>query len=165
MITILGIGNSLLQDEGIGFHLLNFISTNRPKWPVKVLDGGTLGFSLVSEIESCSHLIVLDAANLHSKPGTVKTFLNKDLDDFLNKPGKSVHEVSISDLFDITRLTDSIPVHRAMISIQPKSIFWGENLTPEVKAALPEALKQIEKVLLDWGIIVADELQGVVNET
>lgn len=153
MVLIMGIGNSLLQDEGIGFHLLQRLRLEKSHWPVKFLDGGTLSFNLTTAIESCSHLIVLDAANLHQPPGTVKSFLNAELDDFLNKPGKSVHEVSLSDLFDMTRLTESLPDYRALIGIQPKTISWGENLTSEVYKAQSKAMQQVESILLSWGII------------
>ena len=161
MVLVLAIGNSLLQDEGIGFHLLQRLIAEKPHWPVKYLDGGTLSFSLTNDIESCSHLIILDAANLHQAPGFVKTFKNSELDSFLSKPGKSVHEVSLSDLFDMTRLTESLPVHRAMIGVQPKTIEWGEQLTPELEAALPEATKQIEAVLIEWGFVVNTEQEVV----
>ncbi len=153
MVLIMGIGNSLLQDEGIGFHLLERLRLEKSHWPVEFLDGGTLSFNLTTAIESCSHLIVLDAANLHQAPGTVKSFLNTELDDFLNKPGKSVHEVSLSDLFDMTRLTESLPDYRALIGIQPKTISWGENLTAEVYQSQSKAMQQVESILLDWGIL------------
>jgi len=155
MVLVLGIGNSLLQDDGIGCHLVERLTLEKPHWPIELMDGGTLSFSLVSSIESSSHLIVLDAANLGQSPGSVKTIRNKELDEFLNKPGKSVHEVSLSELFDMTRLTDSLPCQRAMVAVQPKNITWGEALTPEVAAAVPLAMLQIESLLLEWGILAA----------
>ncbi|MCU7834569.1 MAG: hydrogenase maturation protease [gamma proteobacterium symbiont of Taylorina sp.] len=153
MVLILGVGNSLLQDDGIGCHLLKRLHLEKPHWPVEFLDGGTLSFGITTAIESCSHLIIIDAANLHKPPGSIELFFDTKLDEFLNKPGKSVHEVSLSDLFDMTRLTDSIPAHRLMVAIQPQNITWGENLTEAVYLAQSEAIKQIEVVLTNWGII------------
>lgn len=165
MVLILGIGNSLLQDEGIGFHLLERLRVEKSHWPVQFIDGGTLSFGLTSAIESCSHLIVLDAANLNKPPGTIQSFFNTELDKFLNKPGKSVHEVSLSELFDMTRLTNSIPTHRAMIAIQPKNMSWGENLTQEVNAALPYAVELIESILIDWEVLDSShEMVEMVTE-
>ena len=57
----------------------------------------------------------------------------------------------------MTRLTDSLPVQRVMIAVQPKNISWGEDLTPPVYAAQSEAITQIETILTKWGII---EVQG-----
>lgn len=155
MVLILGVGNSLLQDDGIGCHLINCLRAEKSHWPVQLLDGGTLSFSLSSAIESCSHLIILDAANLNKAPGTIQLFFNSELDKFLNKPGKSVHEVSLGDLFDMTRLTDSLPTQRVMVAVQPKNISWGEDLTAPVYAAQSEAIIQIETILTNWGIIAA----------
>lgn len=153
MVLILGIGNSLLQDDGIGCHLVERLNHEKANWPVKFLDGGTMSFDLVSTIELSSHLIIIDAANLHKPPGSIETFMDHNLDDFLSKPGKSVHEVSLSDLFDMARLTERLPSFRAMIAIQPKVITWGENLSPAVDLAQESVIKKIEKLLLDWGIL------------
>jgi len=153
MVLVLGIGNSLLQDDGVGCHLVERLTQEKSHWPVQVMDGGTLSFSLVSAIESSSHLIILDAANLNQAPGFVQTLLNENLDEFLSKPGKSVHEVSLSELFDMTRLTDSLPSQRAMVAVQPKETTWGEDLTSDVAAAVPIALQHIEALLLDWGLV------------
>ena len=153
MVLVLGIGNSLLQDEGIGHHLLKKMEQEKSYWPATFLDGGTLSFNLASTIELYDHVIILDAANLHQRPGTVEIFYDTELDEFLNKPGKSVHEVSISDLFDMTRLTGTMPQHRAMVAIQPETIDWGEALTEAVYNAQPQAIEQVEKILMQWNII------------
>jgi len=160
MVLILGIGNSLLQDEGIGFHLLNRLRAEKIHWPVEYMDGGTLSFGLTSAIESCSHLIVLDAANLHQPAGSIQVFFNTDLDDFLNKPGKTVHEVSLSDLFDMARLTESLPQQRAMIAVQPQEISWGENLTDAVFEAQSPAIELIESILMDWGVFTKQQQES-----
>ena len=160
MVLILGIGNSLLQDEGIGFHLLNRLRAEKNHWPVEFMDGGTLSFGLSSAIESCSHLIVLDAANLHQPAGSIQAFLNNDLDDFLNKPGKTVHEVSLSDLFDMARLTESLPQQRAMIAVQPQEISWGENLTEAVFNSQSQAIELIESILMDWEVFTNQQQES-----
>ena len=71
---VLGIGNTLLSDEGLGIHLLNYLRSNYPEFPgVTYLDGGTLSFTLAPEIEDCDNLIVLDAAQLDAEPGSILT--------------------------------------------------------------------------------------------
>jgi hydrogenase maturation protease len=159
MVLVLGIGNSLLQDEGIGYHLLQYLTEEKSHWPVKFLDGGTLSFNLTGLIETYDKLIVLDAANFNQPAGTVKTLLNNELDDFLSKPGKSVHEVSLSEVFDMMRLTETLPTQRAMVAVQPKTIGWGDKLTEQVDAAQLDAAEHIEKVLQKWGVLTntADE--------
>ena len=63
-VLVLAIGNSLMQDEGVGNHLLQRLMKEKEHWPVKYMDGGTLSFTLAGDIEQASHLIILDAANL-----------------------------------------------------------------------------------------------------
>jgi len=154
MITILGIGNTLLQDEGIGIHLLNHVEKNQSQWPLdeplECLDGGTLSFDLLASIHAEQHLIVLDAINLKQPAGTVFCLQEQAMDDFLSQPGKSVHEVSLQDLFDMSRLVGQLPARRALIGIQPGRIDWGSELSPCVYQALPRAVAQIKQLLQQW---------------
>lgn len=82
---ILGIGNTLLTDEGVGIHVLQALepdlagSTN-----VTLLDGGTLSFTLAGPIEDAESLIVVDAANIKGAPGTWKLFSGDEMDAFFD---------------------------------------------------------------------------------
>jgi hydrogenase maturation protease len=118
-----------------------------------MIDGGTLSFDLLSSIRAEQDMLVLDAVNLNLPPGTVYCFQDQEVDKFLSQPGKSVHEVSLQDLFDMSRLVDQLPKKRALIGIQPDIIDWGSNLTPTVHQALAEAEKQIRQILEEWGAI------------
>ena len=123
---ILGIGNTLLTDEGAGIHALNLLQSEYPDIPnLTFLDGGTLSFTLATWIEDCSNLIVFDAAQLNQPTGTVKTFVDEAFDDFLGASKRSAHEVGLLDLMDIARLTGHFPKHRALIGIQPEFMSWG----------------------------------------
>ncbi len=157
MAMILGIGNTLLKDEGIGIHLLNYIEEQNPQWQscdkIEMIDGGTLSFDLLASIQADQDLIVLDAINLNQSPGTVYCLQDQAMDEFLSQPGKSVHEVSLQDLFDMSRLVDQLPEKRALIGIQPESIDWGCELTAVVQQALPAAEIQIKQILEQWGAI------------
>ncbi len=168
MAMILGVGNTLLKDEGIGIHLLNFIQALNPQWQaedgIEMLDGGTLSFDLLSSIRADQNLIVLDAINLKQAPGTVYCLHDQAMDEFLSQPGKSVHEVSLLDLFDMSRLVEQLPEKRALIGIQPDSIDWGSDLTPIVEKALPEAAAQIKRLLEQWGAIDLSNKTAAINE-
>lgn len=148
---ILGIGNTLLSDEGVGIHLLQALQARYPEiHNVEYLDGGTLSFSLASWIETADRLIVLDAAEFHQAPGTIRSLRNEEMDRFLGLPRRSVHEVSLLDLLDIARLTECLPQPRILIGIQPEIVDWGEYPSKAVAAAIPNALKQIEQQLVEW---------------
>jgi hydrogenase maturation protease len=149
---ILGIGNTLLSDEGAGIHAMHRLQSDYPDIPdLTFIDGGTLSFTLAAYLQDCSSVIVLDAAELKSPPGTVKTLVGAQMDEFLGAARRSPHEVGLLDLFDIARLTESLPVNRALIGIQPKSIEWGMSPTPPVAMALPIAVEQAVELLKQWG--------------
>ena len=150
-MLVLGIGNTLLQDEAIGIHLLQYLETHYPNLPqVTYLDGGTLSFTLASEIEAHEHLLVLDAVELHAPAGTICCYRNEAMDEFLGTAKRSAHEVGLLDLLSIARLMDALPRERALIGIQYASFAWGLELTPTVAASIPAAAQQAAHLLQTW---------------
>ena len=148
---VLGIGNTLLADEGTGVHMLDYMSRHHPDLTgVEYLDGGTLSFTLAPWIEEADNLIVIDAAELDAPPGTVEVFNGQEMDRFAGKTKRSVHEVSLGDLLAIAHLTDAIPENRVLIAIQPEKVDWGSCLSNPVKRALPIAAQQIVERLGRW---------------
>ena len=155
---ILGIGNTLLSDEGAGIHALNLLQSYHPDHEnLTYIDGGTLSFTLAAYIEDCENLIVFDAAQLKAPAGTVKTMAGPDMDAFLGAARRSPHEVGLLDLFDIARLTESLPDNRALIGIQPQDIKWGMSPTGPVERALPIAVEEAVKLLVLWNQVAAED--------
>ncbi len=156
---ILGIGNTLLSDEGAGIHALNLFQATHPDLPnLTLVDGGTLSFTLAAYIEDCDNLIVFDAAELKAPAGTVKTMAGTDMDAFLGAARRSPHEVGLLDLIDIARLTGYLPVNRALIGIQPGCIGWGMAPTAAVADALPLAVEQAVSLLGQWATSAGPDL-------
>ncbi len=151
-ILILGIGNSLLRDEGAGIHAMHRLREQFPgRDDLTFLDGGTLSFTLAGAIEETSHLIVLDAAQLDAAPGHTQVFEGSAMDDFLGSNRKcSVHEVSLLDLLAIARLCGHLPPRRALVGIQPAEIDWGEQPSEAVQAALPRICGQVAHLIEAW---------------
>lgn len=150
---VLGIGNTLLADEGAGIHLLDHLRVHHADLPgVTWLDGGTLGFVLAPRVEDCDNLIVLDAAQLGLEPGSISLFEGVDMDDFVSHGTLSVHEVGLADLLSIARLTGRLPRKRALLGIQPQTLGWGDNPSEAVAAAIPVAAREIVDLLQRWGV-------------
>ncbi|MGD8560602.1 MAG: HyaD/HybD family hydrogenase maturation endopeptidase [Gammaproteobacteria bacterium] len=149
---VLGIGNTLLSDEGVGVHATHYLSTHYSELPdTQFLDGGTLSFTLTGPIEESQNLIVIDAAQLNCDPGTVQTFIGEEMDDYLNgQTRRSVHEVGLMDLIWMVRLTGRLPGNRALIGIQPNVIDWGESPTDEVQDAIPAACAIVQQLVEEW---------------
>lgn len=152
---VLGIGNTLLQDEGVGVHVVRALRESAgpaDAGTIDYLDGGTLSFTLAGPIAEADALIVIDAAQLQAPAGTVRVLEGEAMDAFVTgRRQASVHEVGLSDLMAIARLTDRWPARRVLIAIQPERVDWGEVCTPKVAAAIPEACRRARAILERWG--------------
>jgi len=150
-ILVLGVGNTLMRDDGVGVRLMEALSAVEPELPgVEYLDAGTLSFLLLPRIEDCSALLVLDAAHLESHPGAIRCLEGTAMDEFLRTARCSVHEVGVRDLLDVARLTGHLPERRAFVGVQPLETGWGELLSAPVTAALAEAVGTARAVLSGW---------------
>lgn len=150
---ILGLGNVLLTDEAVGAVVVGHLSEMDPKGSRAIyLDGGTLSFTLAGPIAEARNLIVVDAAAMGEQPGTVRVLEGEAMDRQLTAHAKSVHEVSLSDLMDMARLTDSLPERRALIGVEPRTVDWGDRLTPEVEQAVPDACTAVLALIDRWKI-------------
>lgn len=148
---ILGIGNTLLTDEGAGIHALNLLQSEHSNIPnLTFLDGGTLSFTLACWIEDCTNLIVFDAAELQQPAGTVKSFVGAQMDEFLGASKRSAHEVGLLDLMDIARMTENLPQNRALIGIQPEDMGWGMEPTQQIATALKQAVDEAVTIITTW---------------
>ncbi len=150
--VILGIGNTLLGDEGAGVHAVRALRKSYPRLSgVEFLDGGTLSFTLAPVIEKAENLIVIDAMESHDEPGTVRLLVDEEMDRFLcaNRKG-SVHEVGLIDLLSIARLSDGLPARRALIGIQPGYVHWSDEPTPAVMQAIEHACTVALELIGKW---------------
>jgi len=148
---VLGIGNLLLSDDGAGIHAVQHLVDNYDlPSSVRVIDGGTLSFSLAEYFETASSLIVFDAARLNEIPGTIRCLIGADMDQYLRFKRSSVHEVGLAELMDIARLTGHLPEKRALIAIQPAELGWGDRLSGRVADSMPRAARIACGLLTDW---------------
>ena len=149
---IMGVGNTLQGDDGVGVHALRWLQDalgTRPS--IRLYDAGTLGATLLVEIEQTRRLIFIDAMRMNTAAGTVRCFEGVAMDQWLRRAqAGSVHEVSLSELLDMARLLDRLPPQRALIGIEPGRIGWGEQLSAELSGALPQVEHCVREVLSRW---------------
>jgi hydrogenase maturation protease len=150
---VLGLGNTLLSDEGAGVYVVRELERREPGNPdVEFMDGGTLSFTLAGPIESSQALIVVDTAQLDAAPGTIAVFEGEAMDEFVTTGKKtSVHEVSLMDLLAVTHLEGHLPQQRALVGIQPGVIDWGDGPTDAVATAIPKACEMVLQIMERWG--------------
>lgn len=132
---ILGIGNLLLGDEGVGIHVVKKLEKKDMPENIDVLDGGTGGFQLLSEIEQYPKVILIDATMDGKKAGTVSLFQPKFASDY--PPSLSAHDIGLKDLIESLYLTGYVPeIHLIAISIegiQPMRLELSENLEKSIE--------------------------------
>jgi hydrogenase maturation protease len=151
---ILGIGNTLLSDDGVGVHVIRALEALERNGEigerVALRDGGTIGLALLSEIETFGSLIAVDAMELGAAPGALRVFEGPDMDRQLSGKKRTAHEVALADLMSAARLVGSQPERRALVAIQPASTEWGLQPTAEVSAAIPPACRIVLSLLKGW---------------
>jgi len=152
-VLVLGIGNTLLSDDGIGVHVVEALRRREREgtaMPLVLRDGGTLGLSLLPEIERCTALVLIDAVELGAPPGEVRSFEGTAMDALLAGRKRSPHAVGIADLMEAARLTGCQPARRALIAVQPGSLDWGTEPTEAVAVSVPRACSAVLSIIARW---------------
>jgi hydrogenase maturation protease len=133
---VLGLGNTLHSDDGIGPLAIERLRSD-PRVPadVSLIEGGTLGLELLTYIWDCSYLLVLDAVDVGQPPGTLVRMSSQELQTL---PGNgSVHQLGVADLMVALRVLARETPEVVLLGVQPASTEWGTELSPAVAAVLP----------------------------
>ena len=141
-IVILGVGNLLLRDEGVGVHLIQKLREMEIGERVELIDGGTSLLDFIPQAEDVSKLIIVDAIKLGGKPG--KTY-RICVDDSLLRGAKgmtSLHQLGVVETLAIAQKMGRLP-HTVIIGIEPKEIGYGLELSPEVKRKMGKLVNLI----------------------
>jgi len=144
---VLGIGNVLMGDEGVGVHAIEYLQ--RESWPadVELVDGGTGGFHLLDYLSAKEPLVMIDATFDGKPVGTVTTLRPKYARDFPR--ALSAHDIGLRDLVEAAQLTGALPdVHLITVSIgiiRPMEMV----LSPMVEAALPAVALAVRAALAE----------------
>ncbi|NOX64534.1 MAG: hydrogenase maturation protease [Chlorobi bacterium] len=142
---ILGIGNILLGDEGVGCHVINFIENNYIWDGINIVDGGTGGFHLLSYFRDYSKMIIIDATMDGKQVGTVSILEPKYASDF--PTALSAHDIGLRDLIETAVLSGGLPkIILITISIE-KIQNMVMTLSPEIEKSILNVVKKIEKIL------------------
>ncbi len=144
-ILILGVGNVLMGDEGVGVHMIRFLEQEKFPDTVRILDGGTGGFHLLSYLHDYSRIIMVDATMDGKPPGTVTVLTPKFASDFPR--ALSAHDIGLRDLVETAILTRSLPaidlITVSIATIQPMTM----ELSADVQSVLPKVAAEIRAIL------------------
>ena len=143
-VTILGVGNILLADEGFGVHFIRWFSQRyKTSDSVRMIDGGTLGYALIDIICSCDNLIVIDVLKAKDTPGSIYRFNTQEMQAHMPPP-TTAHEVTFFDVLFKVELLDELP-ETLFLCIVPRD--YGE-MNLEMTAIMKEKFPVMEKFLL-----------------
>jgi hydrogenase maturation protease len=166
-LLVLGLGNVLLEDDGVGAVAVADL-VDRYELPdgVRVVDGGTLGLSLLSYLAEADDVILVDAVNADGEAGT---FVRLDGDDVAPAVATrlSPHQVGVADLLDGARWIERYPARLTLLGLVPCSIELGIGLTPHVRDAIADLVEQIVLEARDRGFVFrlrgSDERPGAAG--
>ena len=136
--AVVGVGNLLLKDEGIGVHIAHALQQIDIPYNVKIIDGGT-SLDLPDCLENVDKLIIIDAVKTGGQPGTIYRFHPYDMD--IESEGIiSLHELGLAQSLKMMRLMGNEPKETVIIGIEPKEINWGTELSAELQQKIPEII-------------------------
>ncbi len=151
-IVVLGMGNLLRSDEGLGVRALHrLIERYTIPDQIMTIDGGTLGLDLMSYLEDAGHLLVLDAAITDGPPGTLLRLEGSEVPVYLGIK-TSPHEISLPDLLAVLTLRDVAPTEVVVLGMQPATIALGWDLSPVVAAHLDTLVAAAADQLRAWNV-------------
>jgi hydrogenase maturation protease len=144
-IVVIGVGNLLFKDEGIGIHALKALQEMDLPADVKLIDGGTSP-DLIAYTRAGDKMIIIDCARAGGKPGAIYRFKPEDL-----AAGKgtltSAHEMGVIENLNLMKFTGNTPRDIVIIGIEPAAIDWGMELSLTLKKKLPDLIKVVLKEL------------------
>jgi hydrogenase maturation protease len=143
-VLVLGIGNVLLGDDGVGVRVVTELArlveqggaTVSPD--TRLVDGGTLGRDLLPLVRGAAALIVVDAAELDAVPGTVHVLRDEEIGQG-HSPG-AIDRGGLLDLLIAATIAGDLPDRLALVGVEPDTITTGLALSPSVEAAVPRAI-------------------------
>lgn len=142
-LLVLGLGNLLCEDDGVGVAAVARLLARYDAAPgVRVLDGGTLGLSLLPTLESADTVVIVDAIRSDGPPGTLVRLEGEEV-AHAAEHRLSVHQVGVSDLIGAARWQGCLPARLVLLGVVPESMELGVERSPAVEAALPALVESV----------------------
>lgn len=146
-ILVLGVGNPLMGDDGVGIRAAELLSESDLPSNVNVEKAGLPGWGLANWFENKSHVILVDAVKMGAAPGSWKCF---DIDEFrfvIESNTLSLHQNDLACGLALAQALDLLPQTVNIYGVEPSDLSAGGGLSPEVNASLPELVRAISKNL------------------
>ena len=151
-VTLIGLGNILMRDEGVGIQALQALKDRYELPPgLEVVDGGTSGLDLLPYIEGRDRVLFVDAVNFRQEPGYIGILENQEIPALFGPKG-SLHHLGLMDVLAAAQLLGTAPRDVCLIGIQPQTIELGLDLSELLREKMELLLARITAKLQEWGI-------------
>ncbi len=157
-IVVLGVGNTLLSDEGIGVRAVERLQTDYDLPPeVVVIDGGTTGMEMLEDLSNADHIVIVDAVRSGKAPASIIRLAGEQVPVFF-KTKLSPHQIGLSDVLATLAFIGEAPGGVTVLGVEPVSLETGMSLSPQVEARLPELLDLLVTELRELGVQVRNAM-------
>ena len=154
IIKVIGFGNIMMGDDGIGVRVIEEIRKNAifaDYKNIEVIDGGTSGVDLVFMIQQADKAIIIDAIDAGQKTGQVIIFTPENIKDIKKKKNGlksfSLHDLDLAEVFELIK-TLNIPVKMNIVGVKPKFVGYSDKLSPEIEKAIPGLISAVKELAI-----------------
>jgi hydrogenase maturation protease len=158
-VLVLGIGNILLHDEGVGVHTIWEMQKMPVPEDVELIDGGTAGADLLDYISDRQKVIVIDAIDCNIAPGTILRFKQQDLVAG-NNPAISLHDIGLAETLAMTGHLNCRPKEVVIIGVKPKDLSCGLGLSDEILEIVPKIIEAVRSEIANTAVIPESQFQS-----
>ena len=150
---VLGLGNILNRDEGMGVYVLGSLEEHLGEVSgLELVDGGVMGLNLLQLVEACDHLLVLDAVDTGSPAGTLTIFSREEIPRFSGIK-MSQHQVTFQEVLGLAEMRGNLPPCLHLVGAQPDDLSIGLGLSQTVEEVLPVMVHAAVDVLANWHLL------------
>ena len=166
-VLILGLGNILLGDDGLGPALIEQMSQeqdeDRLSDRIEFLDGGTQGLALLGHLSGREAIIIVDALAMGAPPGTTKLLNFTEVFQMGASHANTSHEGNAGELLAVAKVLDELPDRVFIVGVEPESIATGYGLSESVRKALPIAASRVRDLLAEWNCAIQQRLPSEIS--
>jgi hydrogenase maturation protease len=146
--VVLGFGNPLMADEGIGVEVVSLLSRRADEFPsVEFIDAGTAGFSLLHKLSGRRKAIIIDCCVMGAEPGAIRMFTPGDVKSVKQLSHFSLHEADILQVIDLACRLGECPGEILIFGIEPETIKMQKSLSPVLAERLGNYVEMVEAQL------------------
>ena len=146
---IIGLGNVLLGDEGVGVRCVEYLKSRGLGKDIKIVDGATLGLDLLEEINGFEKVVLVDAVDMGKEPGSISSFSAEQILTVPNSEKFSLHEIGITDVVQLGKKIGYNFGNVRIVGIQPKDVSRGDSLSEKVEEKLPTLADKVLREIHD----------------